>query len=458
MGAIIGAAYWVHNRSGRRLADFRGPLLESGHLSQQNRMLMTMLSAFRNRYLSALQYSDYRWVWLGSMSSQSAYWALLVARGVLVLEMTGSSALVGVTTFAAMVPRVIIPPLAGFLADRFDRRKVLASSYVFQMMHGVMLTVLAYTGVLEVWHIVVLSLVNGSFRTFQMTAVQALTPNLVPREHWLNAIAMNQLTQQGSRLVGPGLVAPAMLLAGPEAAFAVSTLFYVAGIAGVLSVRTRASGGLDRGSRLGASLLEAGRYAWGHPQLRAMFILVALHCSMTMAFESTLPVLARDELGLGMGGVSYLMMAVGAGAVLAVFAVAGSRNAAHRGRILLVTGLASGASMAGLAAAETAPLALLAAAVMGGSQASFMAVAGAMIQSLAPDSMRGRITGLNQINVGGTMALVNLVNGFAADWYGAPVVLTVMGLGFAGVAVASLLIATMRGVYSGEIALPTRAS
>jgi MFS family permease len=421
-------------------------------------MLMTMLSAFRNRYLSALQYSDYRWVWLGSMSSQSAYWALLVARGVLVLEMTGSSALVGVTTFAAMVPRVIIPPLAGFLADRFDRRKVLATSYVFQMMHGVVLTVLAYAGVLEVWHIVVLSLVNGSFRTFQMTAVQALTPNLVPREHWLNAIAMNQLTQQGSRLVGPGLVAPAMLLAGPEAAFAVSTLFYVAGIAGVLAIRTRASGGLERGSRLGASLLEAGRYAWGHPQLRVMFILVALHCSMTMAFESTLPVLARDELGLGMGGVSYLMMAVGAGAVLAVFAVAGSRNAVHRGRILLVTGLASGASMAGLAAAETAPLALLAAAVMGGSQASFMAVAGAMIQSLAPDSMRGRITGLNQINVGGTMALVNLVNGIAADWYGAPVVLTVMGLGFVGVAVASLLIATMRGVYGGDIALPARAS
>ena len=82
---------------------------------------------------------------------------------------------------------------------------------------------------------------------------------------------------------------------------------------------------------------------------------------------------------------------------------------------------------------------------------------GAMVQSLAPDEMRGRISGLNQINVGGTMALVNLANGFLADAVGAPYLLTVLGLGFVVVMGATLLVGTARGFYRGAVALPVRA-
>ena len=87
-----------------------------------------------------------------------------------------------------------------------------------------------------------------------------------------------------------------------------------------------------------------------------------------------------------------------------------------------------------------------------------MAVGSAMVQSLAPDGMRGRITGLNQINVGGTMALVNLVNGFAADEFGAPNVLWVLGAGFLAVVIVSLAVGTVRGIYRGAIAVPVRAA
>ena len=129
-----------------------------------------------DRYLVALRYADFRWIWIGSLGGQSAYWALIVARGVLVLEMTNSSTLVGVATFAAMAPRFIMPPLAGYMADRFDRRSVLAVAYALQFAHAVVLSALALTDVLAVWHIVVLSVINGSFRTFQMTATQTFDP------------------------------------------------------------------------------------------------------------------------------------------------------------------------------------------------------------------------------------------------------------------------------------------
>ncbi len=415
-------------------------------------------TTFLSRYVVALRYRDFVRLWLGSLGGQSAYWALIVARGILVLQMTGSSSLVGVVTFAAMAPRFVMPPLAGYFADRFDRRNVLASAYMLQLLTSSVLTALAFAGVLEIWELLVLSLLSGSFRTFQMTSTQSLMPNLVPREHWLNAIALNQLTVQGSRLVGPALIAPALLFWGPQAAFFASTFFYLGALTSTSTIRTRSTGGLQRGARLGASFLEGARYAWSNPQLRSLFIITALHCSMTMAFESLLPVFARDVLARSTMGVSYLMMGVGAGAIVAVLFVAGFRGDIARGRLLLAAGVLSGASMLILASSTTTATALLATAAMGGSQAAFMAVAGAMVQSLAPDEMRGRITGLNQINIGGTMAVVNLVNGFAADAWGAPMVLTVLGMGFVLVMVASLMAATLRGVYLGSVTARARAT
>ncbi|MDE2835928.1 MAG: MFS transporter [Chloroflexota bacterium] len=410
-----------------------------------------------HRYGVALQYADFRWIWLGSVGGQSAYWALIVARGIYVDNETGSAAQVGIVTFVAMAPRFILPPLAGYLADRFDRRAVLSTAYSFQLSHAVVLTALALTGLLEVWHVVVLALLNGSFRTFQMTATQTLIPNVVPREHWLNAIAMNQVSQQGSRLFGPGLIAPALLLFDVSIAFLVSTTFYMVGIAAILSVRTRSTGELTRGSRIGASLWAAMSYAWSDAQLRALFILLALHCSMSMSFESMLPILARDVLG-DVKASAYLMMGVGAGALVGVIGIAGLRSASSRGRLLLIMGAVSGASMLLLAVSGSATLALLGTAAMGGSQAAFMAIGGAMVQSLAPDGMRGRISGLNQINIGGTMALMNLVNGFAADRFGAANVLLVLGLGFTVVVLASLAVGTVRGIYRGAIDVPARAA
>lgn len=413
--------------------------------------------SFLSRYTLALEHPDFRWVWLGSLGGQSAYWALIVTRGVLVLEMTGSSTLVGIVTFAAMAPRFVVPPLTGYLADRFDRRAILAASYGMQLAHTIVLTTLTLTDLLLVWQLIVLSAINGGFRAGQTTTTQALVPNIVPREKLLNALALNQLTQQGSRLVGPALVAPALLFWGPGGAFLGSTLFYVVGLFAILRVQTRSSGGLEKGASFGASLMEAARYAWGHPQIRTIFILVALHCAMTMAFESTLPVFNRDVLGQGMAGVSYLMMGVGAGAVVAVIYVAGVRGPLARGRLLLIFGVMSGLSMVVLASTTNTTTAILAAAGMGAAQAGFMTVSGAMVQSLAPDEMRGRISGLNQINVGGTMAMVNLVNGFAADAYGAPSVLAFLGLGFVGVMLVSLLVTTSRSFYGGAVPLPLRA-
>ena len=102
------------------------------------------------------------------MCSQSSAWALIVARAALVLQVTGSTTWVGVVTFAAMVPSVLMSPVSGFLADRFDRRTVLIYAYSLNLSHNLLLAVLVATGSIEAWHLVVLAVVNGSARSSQM--------------------------------------------------------------------------------------------------------------------------------------------------------------------------------------------------------------------------------------------------------------------------------------------------
>ena len=172
-----------------------------------------------SRYVVALTYRDFLTMWTANLASGAAAWALIVARAWVVYEISDSSLLVGLVTFAAMAPRVLVTPVSGYLADRFNRRNVVSSMMTVNMASNLVLGLIVVTDVALVWHIVMLSLINGSAQAAQTTGTQALIPNLVRREHLLNAIAMHQATIRGSRLLGPAAIAPLMVFVGPGAAF-----------------------------------------------------------------------------------------------------------------------------------------------------------------------------------------------------------------------------------------------
>ena len=107
---------------------------------------MTNKSFLDNRFLTALQHRDYRVLWISNLSANSAAWALIVARGWLVWDMSDSSLYVGLVTFLAMVPRVLIPPFSGYLADRFDRKKVMSTMFSLNLINSLILAGLVFTG------------------------------------------------------------------------------------------------------------------------------------------------------------------------------------------------------------------------------------------------------------------------------------------------------------------------
>ncbi len=400
-----------------------------------------------SRYVVALTYRDFLTMWTANLASGAAAWALIVARAWVVYEISDSSLWVGLVTFAAMAPRVLVTPVSGYLADRFNRRNVVSSMMTVNMASNLVLGLIVVTDVALVWHIVMLSLINGSAQAAQTTGTQALIPNLVRREHLLNAIAMHQATIRGSRLLGPAAIAPLMVFVGPGAAFFLCTGFYAIALVQVLRVMTVSTGEIDASRGLLGNLIDGALYIYRTPALFTIMMLALFHCTLTMSFESLLPALSTQRLGADAAGVSYMMMGVGFGALISTVLVAGTRSESTRGRVLLNAGILSGLSAVILAFSTNVPTALLGAACMGASQAAFMTITHTMIQTVVPDRLRGRVSGMYTVHVGGMMAVGNLVNGFIADYIDAALVLMVSGIAFSIVMVVSWQMPYLRGIY-----------
>ena len=409
--------------------------------------------SFVNRYGAALEYREFRLMWTANAFAQAAAWGLIVARGWLIFDKTDSSFWVGASTFAAMGPLFLVPPIVGVLADRMDRRTILAWSYAINCLHNFVLFAGALLGFIEVWMIISLSVVNGVARAAQIPTSQALAASLVPRDKLLNALSLNASTQHGSRLIGPGLVTPLLSILGAPAALLLCTVFYVVGLSCVLAMAPRPP---ERVVESFWSNFTGGvAYVYARPVIRFTIMLAIFHCGLTMAFESLLPAFSRERLSLDDGG-GTLIMGVGAGAFVASVFVSGIQSTRARGNTLILTGVVSGLGQALLGLTSIIWLAVPAAMLMGGAQAAFMTMTQSVTQAAATDEFRGRVASLNTVALGGMMATINLVNGSLADQVGAHSLLFWEGLVFASLVLLSLFAVTGRRVYGRSPALEPR--
>jgi transmembrane secretion effector len=180
-----------------------------------------------------------------------------------------------------------------------------------------------------------------------MPTNQALLPNLVPRERLLNAVALNQLMQQGARMFGPLCILPIIRFVNPEPAFFMSACLYAVGWLQILTIRTASRGTIAPHQGIFGNLAAGIRYIYAQPLILPLMLLTVLHCALTMAYEAAFPFVARTQLGLStakdlFAGPTYLMIGVGAGAVLGNLALARVGNPQRRGHLLLYLGFLSG--------------------------------------------------------------------------------------------------------------------
>lgn len=399
----------------------------------------------------AMRHREYRTLWLSSAIASASLWAMLMARGWLVFKLSDSGLALGAVTFAAMAPWALAP-IGGVFADRFDRARLVLWGRVVLMGLAFVLAALAFADVIAVWHLIAIAAASGVVRIFEIPAEQALIPNTVDADSLFNAITLASLARHGSRFIGPLLGAPLIAGVGPGWLFVLGAVLYGLSVLVFLRVRVRSSGGLAAAggglSAAGQGIREAVRYVGQNRPVMLIFALTMFHCMLTMSFDSLLPIFATDALGRGAGTFGALLAGVGAGALVGTLTLSFVRNSAARGAIFLGTGLLSGASMLWLGLAADPVTAVAAAVLVGGAQASFMALSATFIQSVVPDALRGRVMSLYVLLAAGTMAVMILGYGALADVISVRILLTAAPSTFIVVLLLwSLSQADLRAVY-----------
>lgn len=367
--------------------------------------------------LSSLQHPRYRWLWCSNVAGSAGRWALVLVLGTQLLQATHSSFWVGLGLFLTQGPVVLVAPFSGALADRFDRRTLNVASVSASAITTGLFALLTWLGLMTLPIMLALSLLFGMSFVFQMTLRSTLVASLVPQRSILNAVSLFQVGTQGAQFVGPILATPVLALRGPAAAWLLCSVLYWA--AAVLSTRvgeSRVTGQhADPGESIAHRLRGSLRYLRLRPLAWTAILAVTLHCSLTMAYQGVLPMFVAMDLGAETPSYGALLTAIGVGAVTASLALARWSDERYRPALFALSLVGSGLGLSVLALAPNTTVALAAGFVAGGTQAMFMSLTLALIQSSVGNEFRGRATSLYQMITLTPMALFGWGMGGLAD-------------------------------------------
>jgi MFS family permease len=408
--------------------------------------------------LRSFRYPRYRWLWASNLASSAGRWTLVLILSIQLLQMTHSSFWVGIGLFLTQGPVIVLAPFSGALADRMDRRALNVVSSLVSAAVTALFGVLtwAHGDFLAVW--MVLALLYGISFVAQMTVRATLTPSVVPRDELMNATSMTQVSIQGAQFLGPLLATPILAARGAATAWAFCSLLYLG--AAALSVPIGEVHGGGRRQDTGFGLGEAYRHLRSRGAAWVAVWAVALHCTLTMSYLGMLPMFVAADLNAGTSTYGALLTSIGLGAVLGSLALA-QFGGPRQQRLWFVYSLVfSGAALTLLGATTSATSALIFGFLVGSSQAMFMTMTLAIIQSSVADEFRGRATSFFQMITLTPMALVGWGMGGLADVSEPRPLMITLGIAFLVVmAVYAASSSWLRGLLrpSGWVAVPAAA-
>lgn len=351
----------------------------------------------------SLAVRNYRLWFAGALVSNVGTWMQRIAQDWLVLtDLTDDDAsAVGITMGLQFAPMLLLLPLTGTVADRFDRRRVLAVTQTSMAVLGAALGVITLTGHVELWMVYGFAGLLGVAAAFDGPARQAFVGELVPNDRLANAVGLNSASFNGARLIGPGIAGLLIAVVGPGWVFLINVGTFVAVLVALALLRTRDLVPRDRVRRGAGAIREGMRYVRGRGDLVLVLVLVFLWGTFGMNFAVFIPTMTRIvyQLGPEAYGVLSSVMAIGSvsGALLS------ARREKPRLGILAWSAAGSGAALAIAALAPTAWTFGAALVAVGVGAMTLMTTANSYVQITTPPVMRGRVMALYMaIFVGGT--------------------------------------------------------
>jgi MFS family permease len=346
----------------------------------------------------------------------------------LVFRLTHSAFLLGLVSFVGQAPLFFLPPFVGVWLDRWDRHRTLVINQALAMVQSLAMAVLALTGVITMWQIIVLMLLQGFINAVDMPARQAFVVEMVDRREDLpNAIALNSSMVNMARLVGPALAGFVVAGFGEGLCFLIDGISYAAVIVSLLLMQVKPRTVNRSDKRVLQDLAEGWQYVTSSVPIRSLLLLLGLASLLGMPYTVLMPVFAANILRGGPHTLGLLMAATGIGALAAAITLAGRRSVLGLGRMIPVAAGLFGLSLVGFALSRNIWLSVGLLLVVGFGMMSHMAATNTILQTILEEGKRGRVMAFYAMAFAGMTPFGSLLAGWAAAHWGAPA--TVAGSG-----------------------------
>lgn len=368
----------------------------------------------RFRTFSAFKHRNYRYLWTSTLVSSGGNWVQQITIGWLAFHITGDALLTGTVAGLRGVPFLIAGPISGVLSDRMDRRKLMLITQVYLAVLGLVFASLVagflYVEV-AVWHLFVFTLLFGAGWAMNNPIRQAMVANSVPREDMMNAIALNSAAFQLTRIIGPTIGGILIATVGPSINFFIQAGAFVGVFLLVLPLRIpQEDFSASKGQSFFTNFKEGVSYAVNTPVIMALIFMGMIPSMFLMSFiNGLMPVFASEVLDSPSRSLGFLLSAYGVGALIGTLSLASLGNVRRKGIMLLIAAMGSGLAMIGFSFTSSLELSMLALVGMGATQMFYMATNNTLIQSIVPDTLRGRVLSLFMLDfalvaVGAVMA------------------------------------------------------
>jgi MFS family permease len=376
----------------------------------------------------ALRERNFRLFFVGQVLSVSGTWAQRVAQAWLAYRLTHSSLYLGYVTFAASAPAFLLTPIAGLLADRVERRRILVWAQFFAMLQAVALAIATLSGAITANWLLLLSLVLGIVNAFENPTRQSFYTEMVETEDLSNAIALNASLVNAARVIGPAVAGGLVALWGEGICFAINAASFLAVIVALLMMKVKPVAKVSGRGKNWKMLRQGFTFVRGTPMLAAMLFNFGIFNLAGSPYQTLLPILAAERLLTGPAGLGWLVSASGIGAIASSLVLASRLNTRGLPMASFIASALAGVALVVLGFSRSLALSLVMMLIVGAGYSTTLAATQTMMQTWVQEVMRGRVMSFYSLIFLGVPPIGSLIAGIAAARFHATVTVAIGGL------------------------------
>ena len=379
--------------------------------------------------LRALRHQNFRRYYVGQTVSQLGSWMQSTAVMWLAYRLTESTAATGLIGFLAMVPYIFVTPLAGALSDRVSRRKLLMTVLSLSAVVAAIMSILTYTQHMTIFLLGVLAFTQGILNGTEVPTRHAFFVQLIEdKEDLPNAIALNSININSTRLIGPAIGGLLIAALGEAACFGLNAISFLAVLIQLRRITPRERLRKDNTTGLFADLVEGWRFGLTHPVIRPLVLTVGAISFAISPYTVLMPAISTQTFGKGAGLNGLFISCVGLGALAGAILLARRPNVRGLTGWLWMTGSLAAIGIIGFSFSRNEWLSFMCMAITGMGLMGTSATVNTIVQSIVEEDMRGRVVSIYSTFFIGAAPLGHLAAGWLAEHIGAPRTFTACGL------------------------------